>query len=385
MSNFTTVQRKIDFQNFMKNLNAEYTRKTKTDDYLYTSVKDMFVHKKLASGVEGVVYISMYKQKNHFNMPLIHKVVNLYNIKESKLVSSLVLNSTPQKLYKLIQTSTTFNKPSLTEIVAQILVNQMVLQSICPHFVINYYWDYTPPAINMYNEYINSGTFDKWANEYHSDIEWSSGFFQIIVGLIAIKRYFNMTHCDFHTQNVLVHKVNPGGYWMYTIDNETYYLPNLGWVFVINDFGFAWVPKKLTTEWLYTSTLKHVTKSGRRFFDISNFINSIFANKSYKVPHSVRKFVRNSFYKDEISYIYTTDFYKKQHPRAKYPNINKYYNGLNTTLEDKLLLMYKNQSLHPQFLLNDKPKNQELIETYSLDKPFDFSKVPDNFKSFIVL
>ena len=56
-----------------------------------------------------------------------------------------------------------------------------------------------------------------------------------------------MRHNDLHWGNVLVFEVRPGGCWEYKIDDTRYYVPNLGFVFVLWDFGRAHVPGKLSS------------------------------------------------------------------------------------------------------------------------------------------
>lgn len=69
--------------------------------------------------------------------------------------------------------------------------------------------------------------------------------FQIIAGLYALKKFFNLEHNDLHWGNVLVHVVKPGGYWEYTIDGNVYNVPNLGYIFVLWDFGMSNIPGKI--------------------------------------------------------------------------------------------------------------------------------------------
>ena len=78
-----------------------------------------------------------------------------------------------------------------------------------------------------------------------STMEWYVAFFQIYVGLYALQKYFDFTHHDMHWGNVLVHKTSKGGYAVYTIDNNTYYIPILGYEFVIWDFGYGRIPEKI--------------------------------------------------------------------------------------------------------------------------------------------
>ena len=43
-------------------------------------------------------------------------------------------------------------------------------------------------------------------------------------------------HFDIKKENILYYKINEGGYFQYKILDETFYVPNYGYLFVINDF-----------------------------------------------------------------------------------------------------------------------------------------------------
>jgi predicted unusual protein kinase regulating ubiquinone biosynthesis (AarF/ABC1/UbiB family) len=50
-------------------------------------------------------------------------------------------------------------------------------------------------------------------------------------------KIINAFHADAHNGNFLFHKIKPGGYIHYNIYGVDYYLKNLGFMFVIWDFG----------------------------------------------------------------------------------------------------------------------------------------------------
>ena len=69
--------------------------------------------------------------------------------------------------------------------------------------------------------------------------------FQICAGLYALEKFYDMTHNDLHYGNILVHEITPGGFWHYKIDGHNYYVPNLGYVFLLWDMGMAHIPGKI--------------------------------------------------------------------------------------------------------------------------------------------
>jgi len=69
--------------------------------------------------------------------------------------------------------------------------------------------------------------------------------FQILNALYALQKFYKLSHNDLHFENVLVHQIERGGYWKYIIDGRSYYVPNLGYVFVLWDFGHVSIPDKI--------------------------------------------------------------------------------------------------------------------------------------------
>lgn len=388
---FTTSKRKGNLEDFMKNFTKEFNLTYKNGKFRYRKEIDMFKKKRLSSGVEGVVYLSNFKNKEYFKNQIVIKVVNLLNIKETKDVKKSTINMTPSKLYDLFLTNKAFKDPSLIELISQTLVNQLIFQNICPNYTLNYYWEYeSSKNLNSYNEYINSGDFDEWAKESHTDLEWFNALFQIMAGLYALKKYFNMLHTDFHTKNILVHKVKRGGYWKYIIDNKTYYVPNLGYIFIINDFGFAWVPDHIYMKWYYKQRLRYITKAGQQFYDLSIFLKSILDSKSYKLPYHFLQVISKLFKKEEVVYIITKNYYGKYYDKSNpkyisYPDIDINYNGVNTNIGNKIdEIFYKKYKYNTIVDFNYSKKiNDNCIETYSLDKKFDKSKLPSAYKNLV--
>jgi hypothetical protein len=357
---YTVTSRKTDYLNFMKQLSDFFVSTDINNEYIYNNIISMFKSKKIASGIEGSVYLSHFRLDDVFNNYVIIKQVKLEKIKKTKSVYNYILNASPKTIYKLFETYKIFKQPAFIEIVSQTLTNQLIFQNICPNFSMNYYWDFdkTTKTLYSYNEYANYGDFDSWAKFRHSKKLWFNALFQIMFGLICLKRYFNMIHSDFHTKNILVKRVNPGGYWIYIINNTKYYLPNLGYVFLIHDLGFSWIPKKLYIKWHLDDTLSHLSKSGFHFYDISVFISQIIDSSSrYIVPKSFKQYVSNMFHQEMLAI-----FDKK------------------SSLPDSTLL-YKFNIIFSSFTTITHNKN--ILYTYSADKTFDKSKLPSNFYTLV--
>jgi len=390
MSTFKSDIRKVGYIRFMKDLYKHFQLR-ENQDYVYPTLEAMMDTTPLAQGTEGKVFIASFKRPRYMYDTVILKEINLTKIRKKKNISQMVLDSTPHKLYKLFLSENGFNKPSFTEIICQTLTNQLVFQHICPHFSLNFYWDFVHKGKELVlytvNEYADFGDFHQWARKEHSFQEWLNALFQIMVGLSCLNRYFGMIHSDFHTGNILVKNVPPGGYWVYTIDNFKYYLPNLGFVLMIHDFGFAWIPNKLIpVDFHHKETLRYVTRNGYHYYDLHCFIKWLFHSEyNYKIPDAFRNLILTSIPDEELEYVLSRRYYQR-YPESHaetlswYPDIKSDYRGTGTTLADKIYqIFYHNEATS----LRHKPNNSSKIESYSLDKAFDREKLPRNLRGLL--
>lgn len=407
---WTQSLRVSKYETFMKTFMDLYMLKdTKTGNYKYKNVLDMFKRTELSSGAEGVVYKVWFKGKRSTKKDddkFIIKQINLKQIKQNKGITRSEMNVTPDEIYNLFYSNKSFNKPSLIEIISATLTNQLVFQEICPNFVINYYWNYSNNVVNLYNEYINLSDFYTWSKQKHSNEIWFNALFQIMYALACLKHHFNMLHTDLHMGNILVQKVQPGGHWIYKLDGVDYYVPNLGYIFLVSDFGFAWIPKKLLIPWYYKDRLKYITKNGLNFYDLSILIDSVKQSKA--IPKYFSSELDKLFQPKELL-VYPSIYYKDKYNKYKwkrsksstkkyfkelydkYPkDITKSYSGLKNTISDKIYDIFyignftKTKSLDVlDITYSYVIENSYLIETYSLDKPFDKTKLPKNFQTLI--
>ena len=396
--------RKNDFIQFMKNVEHMYDIK-KGYKYRYNTILKMTTNKKkIAKGIEGEVYSVNFKINEHFDKKFVIKHVDLLSIQETKDISKRELNTTPDKVYKLFMTNDVLNKPSLIEMIKFTLTNRLIFQKICPNFALNYYWEYNDNNIYLFNEYINGGNFYSWANEIHNNQEWFNALFQIMFALAVIKRKFNMIHCDLHIKNILVQKVKPGGYWIYILNGVKYYVPNLGYIFLLYDFGFSWIPNKLYIRWLYEDKLKHVTNNGMEFYDLSTFFENIFDTNA---PNYFKSQIKRFFTIQEMTRILEKKYYQKKYKNAKHDKSNASFLKLEKFLEvypetSKKYSTHKTIAgkIHDIFSKNNfettnefdtdelvyttiKHNSGEFIEEYNIDTKIDKSKIPDNFKFLI--
>jgi len=216
-------------------------------------------------------------------------------------VKKIYIESEQSKYINDVSNPKALRHSTFIELASMQLVNDLVLKKICPNFILNYSWrfksrtgvcdDIYPNVVYFFNEYIeNSSTFSEWVKGNHQLDELWNAFFQIVYAIYTLQNHLNMTHLDLHADNIIVKKVQPGGYWKYTLKlddgkENTYYVPNLGYIFYINDFGHAWVPN-VFKSWFIRRRYK--TKNVKRHFDLMTLFRSI----GKRLPELFQKKIR---------------------------------------------------------------------------------------------
>jgi len=169
------------------------------------------------------------------------------------------------------------------------LVNKVLLEGLSPNFVFFYnnhfeersgicYEDY-PYSSYFYNEYINdSESFASWVYKKRSLKMLYNAFFQIITAIYTVQKQFGLQHLDMHAENILVKKIPKGGYFKYIINEIEYNVPNLGYLFVINDYGYAWIPKN---------------KKKDREYDVNFILNDVKSDLPVEVINDIKYIVKN--------------------------------------------------------------------------------------------
>lgn len=352
---FRISNRKRHYINFYKDVNEmlEKSKNKESDeiniqDEMPSNIYKLYPGEKIAQGAEGTVYLSHTKNIQN----LIIKDIDLNAIFVKKGLNKNILNKNPLQIYELFyKIKKNSNMPSIIETICYTLTNQLVFQNICPHFGLNYYWEYTNNKVGnkpnnkiiYYNEYANYSTFFEWAKVSRSQQEWMNLLVQIIISIICMQKYFNIVHGDLHSLNILIYKVQAGGFWKYIIDDKEYIIPNLGWVVLLTDFGFAYIAGKVYIKWYYDQHIKVLSKKQRIFYDFNYLSKDLIKQKQ-----PVKNLLRESLKKTTLK--------------------NSQY-----TLND-LLNAYYIYIIHPTTL----PTN--FIEIYDLNKHLDNSLLPENFR-----
>ena len=92
-------------------------------------------------------------------------------------------------------------------------------------------------------EEIASGDLKRWGNiKRRTQDEKYNALFQCMAGLHALQKYFQICNNDIKSENILFKEIPiiENSYWEYVIMGTSYYIPNMGSLFFVNDFGVSY-------------------------------------------------------------------------------------------------------------------------------------------------
>ena len=149
---------------------------------------------------------------------------------------------------------TKMEKYNYKEIVLAQHLSNISLRKLSPHFLFIYKYfycinkktdKYLPELIKKDNYYISvnelvNGNFKQFIQYNYSSEILLNAFQQILMSILSFHYFTNgMYHSDCHYKNFLFIKINPGGYFHYKIYGINYYIENLGYLWLIWDFGLV--------------------------------------------------------------------------------------------------------------------------------------------------
>ena len=130
---------------------------------------------------------------------------------------------------------------------------------------------------------------------------WYNILFQIIVSIFCIQKKYQMIHRDLHWGNILVDEIKPGGYWIYNIEGIKYYIPNIGILIKIWDFGksnsITFFSQTSRDESFLkkseSNTIYHYKTDINKIINIDNWIkNSTDINNKNFIPLEISRLLR---------------------------------------------------------------------------------------------
>jgi hypothetical protein len=153
---------------------------------------------------------------------------------------------------------------SWAEITANTLVTKLIEQNICPNYVGFFHWFYCDNKNNIdtsnnlncskcvyiVNEVANYGTLNKWLKSSRSKKELLAMSFNVYIAIKAMQDNFGMIHGDLHLDNILVYTTRDtrSKYNEFILNGKSFFIPDLGYQFLISDFGRAIIPDKMEIE-----------------------------------------------------------------------------------------------------------------------------------------
>lgn len=205
--------------------------------------KSIFISRNLAENSENINADVYSGYKNNFNFAI--KVIPLEytGIKYIKNHNSLrALNS----------------DNSWSELYFFRLLSMLNEQKICNFFPSLYKYFICKNCIIKNKEVTHNNTncliiLTELADTTLSDLIWKkhtnlryteivSIYLQVYIAIYTMRKYFGIWHNDLHNRNILISKIQSGGYWSYKINNKTINVPNFGYKVLLNDFGYSSVP-----------------------------------------------------------------------------------------------------------------------------------------------
>jgi hypothetical protein len=136
-----------------------------------------------------------------------------------------------------------------------ILLNKLILTDKCPNFIYTFFLGKCQscaiqtlfsnrrkqlgnPCYIMYMEAADMDLYE-YSNEMNAFERQMSVLYQILFAVYAIHFYYGIFHGDIKTENILIRKVVPGGYFKYQIGQKTVFVENAGVVAYLSDFGVS--------------------------------------------------------------------------------------------------------------------------------------------------
>lgn len=176
----------------------------------------------------------------------------------------IIYLTTSKDYYKFATKLTPVHVQNYTEIQIAKKLSNVTLKDKCPHFLIVY----KVMGCNNNRELTTLPNLIKNSDYFISVNELVSGNFrnfllnsnpneELIINalqqiLIAILSFHTFTgglfHNDCHYRNFLFHKIKPGGYFHYNIYGKDIYVKNLGYIWLIWDFGLVRMDKSYSKK-----------------------------------------------------------------------------------------------------------------------------------------
>ncbi len=202
-----------------------------SNPYSYSKVKQL---KLLGKGEYGEVYKACFPNiKNKCHFTLVKKQDK--GVKTSEEIAKFV-NKSPKSLIKA--------KKLFVEPYVMLMCNKLLNKKITQNLPYIYGYNIKADSVSFVSEFANGGDLKGWLlKKTRNERELDNAYFQIFHGAYCLNS-IGIRHNDLHWSNILIFNVKKGGVFKYKIKDKTYYIPNLGRVFIVWDFGLSEFTKK---------------------------------------------------------------------------------------------------------------------------------------------
>lgn len=279
--------------NYNTKLINSYEKQNKAAKIIQTTMKKYllpFVNRVSANIYDRIVYYNKIIKHLNFNKNKKNYCVKFYKFDKNKkpifrIGNNIILKyeigtrsthgaiylssfrDINKKLFKYVIKISPISYKTPTEIKFNEIVSNAVINNLCPHFPISYGYalcmkDNLSKSSFVKSKEINNSNknipeFILSNKDYYIYLnELASGdlktfnynknkqilnntIAQIFLSLMFFYKETGCYHCDAHYGNFLYHKIKAGGYYHYNIFKKDYYLPNLGYLWVIWDYEHA--------------------------------------------------------------------------------------------------------------------------------------------------
>lgn len=263
------------FDKFNNNSCLELTNKPNQ----YKLNKNILLYKQIGSkSVFGIVYkskiINDNSNDNSNDMP---KFVSKIQLITKEFKQELLIF---QKLSKYAYKNNICHFPILY---ATSKCNNIIKNDKYPELLSKANNKYKNYSIILYE--LANGDLNSFINKYDSNLSpklWKNIYEQIFMSIFLF-HCLDLNHGDSHNGNFLYTKIKAGGCFHYRIKDENYYIENIGYKWMIWDYG-------------NTRKLSELTKI--TFFDDYRYIN-LFFRKFDKIMNESKEFKNNDFYSNK--------------------------------------------------------------------------------------
>lgn len=162
------------------------------------------------------------------------------------------------------------------------LLKKMINEFKCPNFIEIYYYDSKKPYILM--EYADGDCRFLFKDDFFETEIYEIFICQILIGLLCLHTQTILYHRDLKPANLLYKNINKNIIFHYKINNEDYYIPTKGYLFMIADFGRASLELGLYSEEKNLATqieIYHMQFLEKKFQTMEKFLK-VFSNEEQK-------------------------------------------------------------------------------------------------------